>query len=144
MISGPLAKHLQSRKSIRNLIGDKGVFRGRVPQTYTGRLAIVLSLGSEDPYNDLPGEAATRNQTIQVDCVAMKDTDSYSAEQLAKAVRDAISGFRGTWDKTYVHSCARLNAVDFPVPPQDGSDNYGYQFSSDYSIVYEDTAPTLT
>lgn len=143
MISGPLAKHLQSKKAIRNLIGEKAVFRGRIPQAFTGRLAIVLSLGSDDPYNDLPGEAATRRQTIQVDCVARSQTDSYSAEQLAKAVRDAISGFRGTWDKTYVHSCARINEVEFPVPPQDGSDNYGYQFSSDYSIVYEDAEPVL-
>lgn len=144
MIEADLAKHLRTRKAIRNRIGSRGVFRGRVPQNYDGQVAIVLDRIGGDPLYNLSGEDTLAEVTISVDVIAKRANGEPIAEQLEEDIRDAISGYRGTWADTTVRGCTKTGQPrEIRTPPVDGSDDWSYRISTDYRIHYVQTAPTL-
>lgn len=137
-----LAKYLQTRKSIRDLVGANAIFRARVPSDFKEAIAIILTKSGRNPFNDLLGEPDKTETNVQIDIVANTINVSMRAERVAEAIRQHMSGFRGQWGDTEVKGCTLENDQEFPVPPPEGSNTERYQISLEYRITH--TQPAIS
>lgn len=143
MIERALAKHLNSKKAFRNLVGANGIFRGRIPASHTGNIAVVLRRSGADRFNDLYGEAAAVPVSVQMDIVGRATNAGYTVREVAEVVRNLVSGYRGMFHDVYVHGCTIENEIDFEYPPSDGTDDWAYQFTYEFKITHTQPQPKL-
>src|SRR5690606_1946302 len=146
MITADIATHLTGSQPISGLIGDR-VFAKSAPEGAEWP-RIVLSTISDDPEYGLQGEVGIDRALVQVDCWA-KDTNGanglWQADRLAKAVRNRLSGYRGTAGDTFICSATIVRNSDDDEPVKAGSDERKYRYSMDFEIVYQTaTVPDFT
>lgn len=75
----------------------------------------------------------------QFNCVA----DTYlEVTGLANAVREQLSGYRGTSEGVVIQSCLSTDERDVPVPPIAGQPKPIYTRQIDFSVWFTESAPT--
>ncbi len=153
MIYRLLYKLLHESEAIRNRVGIR-IFEENAPErrpTDPKEEYIVLHLISENPDYHLDGEVGTGDAVVQVDCHGSHTSKARSLYQL---VRNRLSGYRGsvadvlTDDGDLVSrdvcELTILRPGMIVGTPQDASDKWSYNCSTDISVFYEQSVPTLT
>lgn len=85
--------------------------------------AVTYTVIYAEHENHLKGAVGNRHTRLQVDCYA---ETSAGASQVAKVIREAMAGYRGSWGEVFINGVTldrSLSAVD---PPNDGSSDWRY------------------
>ena len=109
---------------------------------------IVLSEIDDQPVYHVAGESDISRLTIQVDCWARDEGDMPSgkrqAREIADAVRNRVSGYRGDMGDSRVRSVTMIRNTPLDEPPQDGSHYRRHRVSMDFDILYYRLVPDFT
>lgn len=94
---------------------------------------LVVSLSDDEPFNTLNGSASMSNAHFEVEIYASKYADVSS---IYISLRSALHLLSGNMSGTSVAWCYATGARDLTLPPPDGSRNWIYHRSCDYSVAY--------
>lgn len=150
MIHRVVGKFLNDSENVRNQLADTtpspGLYFERAPSGVEGKHIIVSNISGQ-AFNHLTNEASVGNAILQINCYGKHTTQ---AEQLYQAVRNRISGYQG--EVTFLTDDGTEDTVKIAVvmmrpgmeinDPEDASDEWSYGMSADFSVIYEQTAPT--
>lgn len=142
MILHDLKAHLLDKVDLTSKIGDR-FFVNRAPER-TEFPYILASVVSGQPAYSLAGETGTTQPIIQITAWARDPNGPFQADQVAELVRDKISGFRGSWNGTFVSSCILQNEpLSYSEEPDDDSDNHFHAVQADYQVTHGRAVPAL-
>lgn len=137
-----LRDYLAADAEIHALVGGR-IYRDRARQD-AGFPRILLSRGSSSPVATIDADAPLAETFVLVACWDRDPQGAATAAEVATAVRDRLSGFRGLWGDLSVHACRLTAERDLSEPPGDGSDNWLCGVAADYRIHHYLASPTLT
>lgn len=145
MILTDVATFLKDSATIANLIDDR-VYGEVAPQTAEWP-RIVLVEDEDAAEYALSGEAGVSFAEIEVHCWA-KDTNGrngpWQAKRLRDAVRNRLSGYRGTAGDSTIRGCTMTANFGADEAPKQGSDFWKYRRIMRFSITYLSAIPTHT
>jgi hypothetical protein len=141
-----LHAYLAARAGLTGIVGTR-IYRDRLPAASkrTNYPALLFRrVGGPATYYQ-GGETATG--TVRVEFTALAETDS-EVDRVVEALRDAMSGFRGTFGTGETATTVLLvsrtgDTVDTPYEPIDGTDSPIFSTSVDYEIHYRQSKPTF-
>lgn len=141
-----LKTYLVASTTITNLIEER-VERQYVRQGTAYPHLLLTALDDTPPLYHLGGEPDISEFMVQIDAYAKDDggpNGAYVAQQLADAVRNRISGYRGDMGNTSVRSCTLLRSNALDEEPEAGEQGRTHRVSMDYQIKYARTVPDFT
>lgn len=108
---------------------------------------ITFHFVSNVPVMTMDGETTLVHSRMEINCYSDGSAGGSikQARQIARAVRDSISGFAGAWGNEYVQSCIPMDVGrDLYEPPASGQGRGVFRISCDYMLAHNDPAPALT
>lgn len=136
-ILGDIRTYIAGRSSVITLCGTR-VYSLRGPVNTPVPYVIVEREGGEPDYS-LLAETGSARVEIAVSCYGATAT---SAEEVAAAVRNALSGFRGQMGSTTATAPIITDSVLDYLPPEDGSDRGHYVETLRFEVGYVQALPT--
>jgi len=115
MIGERLVALLLAAPAVAALAGDR-IYPVQLPDAPTYPGLVVTQVFGGGNY-DLEGDVGVENCRVQIDCYA--DTGQAAANDLATAVRQFLSGFRGGGDSGNacpIQCCTCINNIDMSEP----------------------------
>lgn len=132
-IKAGLIDRLVGTTAIADLVGARVSAQWRDRDDPLPSISITRISGIPD--YDLGGDAELAHDTFQIDCWA---SDTIIAEVLVKAVRPALSGFRGMLNGIWVNCIKIVNRSDDYTAPRTG-ERFGIARERiDIEVVYRD------
>lgn len=141
-----LRTFLKGSSAIANLIDDR-IERQYVRQGTPYPHLLLTVLDDSPPLYHLSGEPDLSEFVVQVDAYARDENGpngALVATQLADAVRNRISGYRGSMGDTSVRSCTMTRSNVLDEDPEAGEQGRVHRVSMDFQIKYERTVPDFT
>lgn len=141
-----LKTYLAASTDIANLIDDR-IERQYVRQDTEYPHLLLTALDDTPPLYHLSGEPDISEFVVQIDAYAIDDggpNGALVAQQLADAVRNRISGYRGAMGNTNVRSCTMLRSNMLDEEPEAGEQGRVHRVSMDFQIKYQRTVPDFT
>jgi hypothetical protein len=145
--------HLDGSQAIRSEVSDR-IFPDRIPQRLyddQGRVrdsafpCIVIGEISGTPEYTLAGEAGVHMSTVQIDVWTDGRKGPQETKDIAEAVRNRLSGYRGTLGSgVHARNCMLVRNDTSTIAPFDGSDNFRRRASMDFRIIHSADVPTFT
>lgn len=133
--------------AVSNLLAKQKIERQYARQGTEFPYLVMSEIDDSPPLYTLSGEPDLSNLTVQIDAWA-RDEDTPNgalrAKQLADAVRNRLSGYRGLIGDSFVSSCTMTRSTPFSEEPEDGSDRRPHRVSMDFDIKYQRAVPDLT
>lgn len=141
-----LRDFLRDSAAVADLVGDR-IEKQYPRQHIRFPYLVVIELDDSPPLYTLSGEADISNITVQIDAWA-RDTDdtrgALKARELADAVRNRLSGYRGEMGDALVRSVTMTRSTTLNEEPEDGSDRRPHRVSMDFEIKYYRAVPDFT
>ncbi len=122
---------LSTTAELTAIVGDRITPFGR-PQCQLGPAATFQIVGREFGHH-LGGPDGTSSATLRISAWSRKYLE---AEAVAKVVRDAFDGYRGTIGGVSIMGCFLEDEADLPEYPRNGSDSYLYQIVLTFNVVH--------
>jgi len=144
-IESALVTYLESKTEITNLVSTR-IYPVLAPQNTTSPY-ITYQMISDSPNYCTSGDAKLNEARIQInafDEIASGATgNSYkTVKQIQEALRDVLSGFRGTWGSTFINRCVVGGFSDLPQSPDSGREIGVSAVTCDLTIHYTVAAPS--
>lgn len=102
---------------------------------------IIIARDSEDAVPAYGGETGLMDGQVGIDCYASTNA---AAVTIADAVRDSLSGFRGTMGSTTVRSMLVTSQTDARNDPADGGPDFDNFVPLSVRIFYARSVPAPT
>lgn len=156
MIRDDLKAYLASVANLTALVGDGSagnpvrIYWRKVPSAQKTYPIVAFKKASGGVANDLDGGAGYAVSSFEF---AVFDTDAYTCEQTAEALRNALQGYQQQipateqgrlMGSTLIRELTLDNESDDCIDPQTSTDRVIYVIDQDYTIHYDISVPSFT
>jgi hypothetical protein len=133
------AAHLKGVSAVFHLTGDR-ITPDRLKQTPGMPTSLVYVLTGGQGYHHSTGVCGLTRADIEITCHA----STYAkGRELYDVIRDAVNGYRGSWNGTPIERCIVSEPRSASAPPTQ-ADQIGFPgIRADIEVHYQQAIPTL-
>lgn len=144
-IESALYSYLTGKSAITDLVGTR-IWPIMAPQEDTYPM-ITYQLISDVPHHHMTGESGLWMCRIQLNVYDERTTGGTgnvykSVKSISEALRNVLSGYRGTWGSTAIRRCTVESFGDLPVAVESGEEQAVCAVTADLEVYYTKSAPS--
>ena len=137
-IEPALRDYLLSQATLREQLGGRHVYAGRIPRGVRAPVVVVLSRVATSHRYTLAAEYGVIETVVAIEVHARNDGAERKALDIVDVIRPLVSSYRGTWgrgtDQRTVQGCT-IETGAMPVAVyDDASDSWRFRYEMDLRI----------